>query len=588
MLKDVRRLSCLLTIIATLLYAYSLIQAKYEIGYYGSIHSLPFVFFVALSLLMVASALLWVSPRPHGELLGIQLAFFVVALHLTPLALGGIGAAQTGAQALYSEFGLSEFIFRTGHISPFPVELWRLNWPGAIALNAIIMLLLDNSDASFILTLNIFIWVPLITALVYLLMKNIIDNVNYRMAATWVFFLGSWVLYYLMPSVLGYLLLLVVLGLLAKAILQGQKRHSFSGTVICILLLLLVFPAVHLLTAITSFCIILALYFISNINIFGISEASLANRTNILIFGIYSVAIILAWTFIANWDFLQWRLSFFLAQIFEAFRPDVLWKIGVTERMVGGASHLAVNNLRVLSAVLFCVIGLVGGVMTFKQKKITSSDEFVIAMIIGIIGVSIIISVAYKWEMIQRAYIFMVPAIAYFSVKMLRHRVTAIILSVLMIAAVPLHYVSQYGNALVDYVSPAEIRGVYFFHDHTEQGFLTGSLVHFPIGTMVHRENYYWVFVEQIRIEDNVLKHPIGYPEYTYHYVYLRPDDQAIYEFLGAGDDEHINEYSKYMLGEVTRQMDSVTNFNLVYINRDISLYTGISTLYQDDKSTSN
>ena len=56
-----RQISILLTIIAVLLWAHSILYARLEIGHFGLIHSLPVTFFVALALLTVASAILWVS-----------------------------------------------------------------------------------------------------------------------------------------------------------------------------------------------------------------------------------------------------------------------------------------------------------------------------------------------------------------------------------------------------------------------------------------------------------------------------------------------------------------------------------------------
>ncbi|NQT74337.1 MAG: hypothetical protein HQ553_16470 [Chloroflexi bacterium] len=524
---------------------------------------------MALSLFTIASAILWVSPRPYGKLLGLQLGLFIIALHASMLAIGGIGAAQTGAQALYSEFGLGEFVFRTGHFDPAPPELWRLNWPGAMVLNAVIMLLFDNNDASFVLTINLIIWIPLMTLLGYLFMRSTIgkDNVNHCMAGTWIFFIANWVLYYIMPSVLGYLLLLTILGLLAILVLQ--RRNSFAHR-LNLVLLLLVLPAIHLLTAIVTSTVLLALYITRRTTISGLAMTILVTST-------------LIWTYYITNEFFEWRLPVFMEQIEAAFRLDILWNLGVTERMVGSEAHHTVNQLRVVSSVIFIFIGLAGSMIMLKGKKITINDKFVVTIAIGILVASFIISGSYKWELIQRTYIFMVPAIAYFGVKLLKYKITAIVLTILLIVGIPLHFVTQYGNALVDNVSPAESRGTYFFHEHTTQGFLTGAIVHFPIGTMVHRESYYWVFIEQIRLEDNMLKHPIGAPDYTNHYVYLRPDDQAIYEFLGAGEDEHINDYSKYMLGEVIQHIDSSTNFNLICINPELSLYSGRSTLYDSN-----
>lgn len=555
-LKDARRLSISLTIVAALLYAYSLTQARFEIGYFGSIHSLPLTFFVALSLLTIASAILWVSPQPHGKLLGLQLGLFILALHLTMLAIGGVGVAQSGTTHLYSEVGLSEYIFRTGHFSPPPSDLWRLNWPAAIVLNAIIMLVSGTADANMMIALNIFIWLLLTTSLVYLFLRSTIgkDNVNHCLAGTWLFLVANWFIYYLLASVIGYFLLLVVMVLLAKSLLQERQGNSFAYR-LCLIIVLVVLPATHLLTALVVLIMLLAVYAIRRSQVLGL--------TMILAF------IIAAWSIYATVDFLNGRLTLFIEQIKMAFRLDILWNLGVVERIVGSEAHQAVNTLRVLASTLFSVIGVTGGITMLKDRKITNNDKFVLATTIGMVATLLIISAAYKWEMIQRSYLFMLPAIAYFGVKLLKHKITAIILTVLLVVALPLHFVYIYGNAFVDYVSPQDISGVYFFHEYTDEGYFTGALVHFPLGTMENRENYHFAFLDRPRWENNQIHSPIGYP----FYIYLRPDDQEIYEFLGAGDDEHINDYTKSKLSEIMRRIDSATNTNLIYTNPGLSIY---------------
>ena len=64
-----RQISILLTIIALLLWSHSIVYARFEIGHWGLISGLPVTFFVALALLTVASAILWVSKEKHGKLL---------------------------------------------------------------------------------------------------------------------------------------------------------------------------------------------------------------------------------------------------------------------------------------------------------------------------------------------------------------------------------------------------------------------------------------------------------------------------------------------------------------------------------------
>lgn len=548
-LKDARRLSISLTIVAAILYSYSLTQARFEIGYFGSIHSLPLSFFVSLSLLTIASAVLWVSPQPHGKLLGLQLGLLIIALHLTPLAIGGIGGSQAGASALYSEFGLSEYIFRTGHFSPPPPALWRLNWPGAIILNTAIMLVSGIDDANFMMTLNIFIWILLTTSLVYLFLRSTIgkDRVNYCLAGTWLFFVANWLLYYLMPGIVGYLLFLVIMSLLAKSLLPERQGIPFAYQ-LCLILILVVLPATHLLTSIFALAVILAVYAIRKAKVLGLAQIL--------------IVVMVSWSIYVTAAFLEYQLPLFAEQVKSAFRLDILWNLGVTERMLGSEAHQAIARLRLLSVLIFVVIGVAGFLAGLKDRKNVNNDKFVLATMIGILFMAFILSAAYAHELVQRSYFFVVPAIAYFGVKLLKHKATAIVLTILLVVSLPLHFIVLYGNAVIDYVSPAEIRGAYFFHEHTSQLFVSGAVETFPLGFMENRENYEFVYPDEFEWEDNAIRNPRGYP----HCIYLRQVDQAIYDSLG-----YYNWQSAW--SKVIQHIDSLTNYNLIYTNPALSIY---------------
>ena len=59
------QISLLLTAVAILLWTHSILCARLEIGYFGLIHGLPVTFFVALALLTVASAILYLLEKPE-------------------------------------------------------------------------------------------------------------------------------------------------------------------------------------------------------------------------------------------------------------------------------------------------------------------------------------------------------------------------------------------------------------------------------------------------------------------------------------------------------------------------------------------
>jgi hypothetical protein len=107
-----RQISILLTIIAVFLWAHSILSARLEIGYLGLIHSLPVTFFIALALLTIASAILWVSKEKHGKLLLLQLLILVIAIWLIPLVTGGSPLGQTSNILQYQRLDYSQLVWQ--------------------------------------------------------------------------------------------------------------------------------------------------------------------------------------------------------------------------------------------------------------------------------------------------------------------------------------------------------------------------------------------------------------------------------------------------------------------------------------------
>jgi hypothetical protein len=107
-----KQISFLLTIIALILWSFSITQANFEIGKYGIIGGFPALYFIALGLLTIASAVLWTSKGNHWKLLLVQLSFLVFSIFSAHLLVGG-------AQSLYAwsvgALGQQEYIVRTGH-----------------------------------------------------------------------------------------------------------------------------------------------------------------------------------------------------------------------------------------------------------------------------------------------------------------------------------------------------------------------------------------------------------------------------------------------------------------------------------------
>lgn len=187
-----KQISILLTIIALILWSYSITQAKLNIGFYGLIHSFPVTFFVALGILTIASAILWVSKGSHQKLLLLQLLLLITALWLGPLLIG----SSPEPHEIYRNFELTNSIAQRGRL----LDYGYLSWPGAFILFSIVNKL---GSINFEPVLNIF---PFFMQLLYLLplyvfLRNVLGKarVNYCWAGLWFFLSATGLLQFISP-----------------------------------------------------------------------------------------------------------------------------------------------------------------------------------------------------------------------------------------------------------------------------------------------------------------------------------------------------------------------------------------------------
>jgi hypothetical protein len=318
----------------------------------------------------------------------------------------------------------------------------------------------------------------------------------------------------------------------------------------------LLLPATHLLTAFIAVGMMLALM--------------VMRRINTLDLILLLVFMICAWSVYYTATFMSWNLPAYIANIKDSFRVDMLWSLGVSDRMMGSEAHQVINKLRLLFAAVFCVIGVIGGIIALRDKLNAKRNRFVIATAAGILTVSLIISTSYSHELVQRSFFFLLPVIAFFGVKMLKYRLTAVILTVLLLVALPLRFVNLYGSAVIDYNSPAEISAAYFFHEYTDKGYISSSLLLFPIGFMENREKYTFVLWSQILKWEEGIPEPLGYP----YYIYVRAVDDEILDFLGPDTALGINAITKQHVSELPQHMHGAIEYNLIYVNPDLSIYS--------------
>jgi hypothetical protein len=540
---SVRRISILLTIIALLLWSHSIVQARFDIGFYGLVSSFPATYFVALGILTIASALLWISREDEGKLLCLQLCFLIVSIWLAPVMVGG---AQPILQESYYDLGRIEYIIRQGHIDP--QVLWEQAWPAGWIFWAVGVSVSGSEMDGLAKAIP---WIPFLWQValffpVFIFFRNTIGRVraNYCWAAMWVFYLGSWSTELDTGAhSFGIFFVFSILALFTMTPASRQRAVALgnrTGTVI-------VFAATavaHLLGSLTSLAITAVLC---------ISRRVRPSSVAIL------AVLIAAWSVFGATDFFATHGS---GHLRELLRIHEAVETTVHDPLSGNASHAAVAAIRIITAVLFGSIALAGALWSWRHRLDAYTDITVAAIAVGCSLSMVGIGTAYGTTGLQRSLTFLMPAIAYFAVKLLHSTKTAVILGIVLLVALPLSFISMYGNQAMDYMSRAYVTGANFFQDNTDHGFVTGNL---PMGRMKYQEFYLFTpSYEELEWEDDRLVYFGGRGDRSPHYVCISSNDSARYAFLWNDPD---------FIDMTESRLQVTTNTNLVYSNPDMSLY---------------
>ncbi|MFC1915774.1 hypothetical protein ACFLW4_03675, partial [Chloroflexota bacterium] len=250
--SSVKQISILLTIIALILWAYSITQVKLNIGFYGLIHSFPISFFIALGILTIASVILWTSKERHQMLLFLQLLILIVSLWLLPLLIG----SRPFPGDAYRNLDLINAVVEGNHI----FYDWYLFWPGAFILFPMVVKL-GAVDLQSIMNMSAFFVQLLFLLPLYVFLRNLLgeNHINYCWGGLWIFSLANWVGEgYFSAQGTAYFLLLVLLALVTTPSFWERKSKSFA----LLFLIVITFATIsitHLLTSLSALCILVVL-----------------------------------------------------------------------------------------------------------------------------------------------------------------------------------------------------------------------------------------------------------------------------------------------------------------------------------------
>jgi len=541
-----KQISILLTIVALLLWSHSILYARFEIGHFGLISGLPITFFVALALLTVASTILWGSKEKHGKLLCLQLLILISALGLIPMVTGG---SPPVINHVYRNLGYIDYIVRQNHfathVSPY------FSWPGAFIVSAITAkvgsLNFEPVLGVLPLSLSLLSLLPL-----YVFLKNTLGEArsNYWWAGCWLFYLALWGGGSLVtaPGV-AFLLLLTMLALVTSPSLWQKDARSFA----LMFMIVLTFAALiitHLLTSLAALGIIAVLSVIR-------LDKRLALVTGACLL------LLVAWNLTGAASFIQHE---FPAKGMLLLNPEVLVDREITGHLSGSESHADIAGIRILFSGIFVLIGLAGAILAFVARRDFKTNLSLLAITV-IPLVLVTLSGHYAREILTRLYLFALPGMAYFGASLLNIKkgVVAIILCLLLIMAIPLHVITQYGNQELDYFSPAQLSGMYFFHNKTSRGLAIGT---WSMGKMQNIEQYRNISLDWLEWENGRLaleeRPEERMKQYSTYYIGISRQDRAYYEWF-QGNTQFID--------EIEQSLNNAVNCDFIYNNPDLKLY---------------
>ncbi len=539
------RLSILLTVAAIGLWSLSLVQARFSIGFFGILESLPIVFFVALGLLTIAAAILWVLPEKHEKLLFLQLCLLISALWLTPVLIGGTLPYRWGNYGVWREF--TNPVIQQGHFDP--AAHWRHSWPGADIFFASMADILGISvfpDTIFAIFPFLFQFALLLP--VYVFLRNAIGEGqrNYCWAAAWIFFLGNWVGQDLPDSQsLAYLLLLVTLALLTTPKWQSWPAYRF---VVIIILAALV--TTHFVTSLVLVAMLIALY--------------LAGKMKILELPLLGVALVLVWTVYISTAFLWQNLGYVLSQFLSV---SAAVGAGVVERIFGNESHQAVVQTRILFSGLFAAIAAAGCVALLaklKVKRFFADNKTILCLGIGILVLNVSIGAAHGFEWTSRTFLFLLPLMAYFAIKLLNvGKIGVAALCLVLITAVPVRIVAHLGNEASDYLPPAFTASSEFIQEKTKGRSFSGHVHPWYIPYIPGSPSQAALF-KNFRVVDGQLTLAEELKENLPNYASIGQFDYRVQGFL----------YNRpQFMPELQDSLNASPDWNLIYVNSEQSLY---------------
>ncbi|MET0060559.1 hypothetical protein, partial [Dehalococcoides mccartyi] len=427
----------------------------------------------------------------------------------------------------------TQFISQTGGIDPAAYTFH--NWPGFFILDYSLSAVSGTSCLDFLafygpLLMQILMFVPL-----YCLFKNIIPNPNHRFAAIWVFYLANWVAQiYFVPQGVGVFFLICLLALITSPGFSLAQGNAVSHRVV-VILVLAALTVTHLLTSVAALLCVAALILSRLVKGFNL--------------GILAVVMVGCWTIYGAATQFDSQLPEFVNRAFELENLFQFSSAGSGGE--AGAAFLQISQVRFIFSSLFAGLAVLGVLLSLKYRH---RFDFPLLALEGVAAV-ILCSMLYGSEFWTRAFLFSLVPIAYFTVKLLRNRLSTLIMVAVLLVAIPGHLLAHYG-AVSDMVSRFDVSAWQYLENYTQRGYISGGISYI-------KPDYLNLSLKKLSWQDGLLvgqDYTGRYPQYLQ--IGRSTDVDWVYYY---GD-------SQYVPALETVLEDS-PGYGLIYQNREMNIY---------------
>jgi len=423
--------------------------------------------FLALVLLTISFAVSLHHQNLRPALLGLHLGVLILMLY-------GITALVEEAprfSVVYRHAGFAEYIARTGHLNT-AIDAY-FSWPGFFVLTAFVTRIAGLSSA-----LDLAPWAPVFfNALwvgpLYMIMTAATDNRRLAWLGVWWFFLANWVGQdYLSPQALNYFFyLLIVAMLLTWFRSRPAEEPSGSSTrwqgVALMATLLVIFAAVVSSHPLTPFFLIAT-----------VGALVLLRRVTPRALPIVMTAMTVAWILVVAQPFLAGHSSMVTGSVGQV---NSIVSANLTSRVQGSPDHLLVVAMRIAITLALWGMALLGAI------RGTGHGRDLAIGVLAVAPLAVVPLQVYGGEIALRAYLFSLPAIAFFAASWLfglkrpaaGWRSTALVAgaSMLLLGG---FLVTRYGNERIDYITNDELAGVRHLYEIAPPGSILVSTGYTP------------------------------------------------------------------------------------------------------------